>query len=226
MTNLIAELPGTRPEWIGFGTHYDTKLLDDTRFVGANDGASGAALLLELARQLALVRRPYGVRLLFLDGEESFGPRITPEDGLYGSRALADEMARSGELERARAMVVVDMVADADLDLVDDRNSSPRLRRLLRQAAGQIGAEPVLERGPQIPIVDDHIPFRERGVESVLCIIDLRYGDLTIPGPLWHTAEDRLEAVSSASLNTVGRLVVEFYVRLIRDLEGDGLRPD
>jgi Zn-dependent M28 family amino/carboxypeptidase len=219
MTNLIAELPGERPEWILFGTHYDTKQVAGIRFVGANDGASGAALLLELARQLGPVERPYGVRLLFFDGEEPFGPRMSLDDGLYGSQALAEEMEGTGELVYVRALIVVDMVADSDLDLVEDRDSSPRLRRLARAAAAHIGAESVLDRGPQAVILDDHVPFRERGLEEVLCLIDLRYGDRTMPGPFWHTARDSLNAVSVESLNTVGRIVVELYVRLTRELE-------
>jgi Zn-dependent M28 family amino/carboxypeptidase len=219
MTNLIAELPGERPGWILFGTHYDTKEIEGVRFVGANDGASGVALLLELARQLAPVRRPYGIRLLFFDGEEAFGPRMTEEDGLYGSKALAQEMERSGELAQTHALIVVDMVADADLGLVDELHSSPRLRELLREVAADLGVEEVIAAGGPRMIGDDHVPFIERGLSEVLCLIDLRYGGESMPGPLWHTARDDLQAVSAGSLNTVGQLVVELYSRLVRQME-------
>ena len=222
MVNLIAELPGARPGWILFGTHYDTKQIEGVRFVGANDGASGVALLLELARQLGPERRPYGVRLLFFDGEESFGPYITPEDGLYGSRALAEQMRRSGELARTHALILVDLVADADLGLEDDQNSSSQLRHLLQEVASDLGLEDAVAAGGSRAIIDDHVPFVENGLTEVLCLIDLRYGDRTMPGPFWHTARDDLRAVSAESLNTVGTLVVEFYKRLTGALEDGG----
>jgi hypothetical protein len=222
MINLIAELPGAQPGWILFGTHYDTKQIGGVRFVGANDGASGVALLLELARQLEPTERPYGVRLLFFDGEEAFGPHITPEDGLYGSRALAEQMHQSGELARAHALIIVDLVADADLGLVNDRNSSPRLRRLLQEVASDLGLEHAATGGGPGLIIDDHVPFAESGLTEVLCLIDLRFGDRTMPGAFWHTARDDLRAVSAESLNTVGRLVVEFYKRLAGALQESG----
>jgi Zn-dependent M28 family amino/carboxypeptidase len=225
MTNLIAELPGERDEWIQLGAHYDTKDLPGVEFVGANDGASGVALLLELARQLGSSDRPYGVRLMFFDGEEAFGSRITVSDGLYGSRALAAELARSGELEAVRAMILVDMVADADLDLVEELGSSPRLRRLAREVATELGIQEVVWGGPRMSVVDDHVPFAQEGLREVLCLIDFRYGDRTVPGPYWHTSRDRLDAVSAESLNTVGTLVVELYGRIVRADAGDSASP-
>ena len=225
MVNLVAELPGERPGWILFGTHYDTKRLPGVRFVGANDGASGVALLLELARQLGAGPRPYGVRFLFFDGEEAFGPELTPRDGLYGSRALAEEMAQAAELDSVHALVVVDMVADRDLDLVDDANSSGALRALVRESAEALGVEEVVREGPRVSIADDHLPFRERGLSEVLCLIDFRYGDRTVPGRLWHTPLDRLDAVSAESLNTAGALVVELYERLTRKLRSATGKP-
>jgi Zn-dependent M28 family amino/carboxypeptidase len=218
MTNVIAELPGQAAGWIQLGTHYDTKRLEGVRFVGANDGASGVALLLELARHLGAVPRPYGVRMLFFDGEEAFGADLTQRDGLYGSRFFAEEQRRREELSAVRAMVVVDMVADADLDLVEDLRSSPRLRRLFLEGARALGLESVVTAGPRMPVVDDHVPFLEGGLTEILCLIDFRYGDRSVPGPLWHTSGDSLEAVSSESLNTVGRLVVELYDRLVREI--------
>jgi hypothetical protein len=225
MTNLVAELPGEQEGWIQLGAHYDTKDLPGIDFVGANDGASGVALLLEFARQIGSGARPYGVRLVFFDGEESFGPRITAEDGLYGSRAFAAELSRSGELEAVRAMILVDMVADADLDLVEELGSSPRLRRLAREVAIDLGIEDVVWGGPRMSVVDDHVPFAQEGLREVLCLIDFRYGDRTVPGPYWHTARDRLDAVSAESLNTVGRLVVELYGRIVRAEAGHSAPP-
>ena len=112
------------------------------------------------------------------------------------------------------------MVADRDLDLVDDLNSSARLRALAREAVGSLRVDESILGGPELAIVDDHLPFRERGLAEVLCLIDFRYGDRTVPGPLWHTPGDRLDAVSAESLNSVGELVVELYERLALGLEG------
>jgi hypothetical protein len=131
-------------------------------------------------------------------------------------------MQRSGALAQSHALILVDMVADADLGLENDRNSSPRLRRLLKAVASDLGLEHAAMGGGARAIVDDHVPFAESGLTEVLCLIDLRYGDHRMPGPFWHTARDDLSAVSVESLNTVGRLVVEFYKRLAGALEARG----
>jgi hypothetical protein len=215
LANLIARLPGRRPERILLGTHYDTKRIPGVRFVGANDGASGVAVLLEAARQLVSEPLSLGIGLLFFDGEEAVGRNITREDGLYGSRALAAELERSGELPRVRALILVDMVGDADLNLVIDAGSSPRLRALLREEADRLGLAGLLDRRVTA-VVDDHTPFAERGVE-VLALIDFQFGARRTPGPLWHTAGDDLRAVSAESLNRVGTLLVQLVHRLQRD---------
>jgi glutaminyl-peptide cyclotransferase len=215
MVNLIGVLPGERPELILVGTHYDTKALPG--FVGANDGASGAAVLLELARSLGDTPRPYTVWLVFFDGEEALGPDITPNDGLFGSRALSTRMAEEGDLARIRALILVDMVGDRDLHLTEDVRSSPSLRQALAEEAERLGLEDVLQGGGSAPIVDDHTPFRQRGVEEVLALIDFRFGADSMPGPLWHTPEDDLDAVAAGSLNSVGGLVVELLRRIERN---------
>jgi glutaminyl-peptide cyclotransferase len=215
MVNLIARLEGSGQKRIALATHYDTKLIPGVPdFAGANDGGSGTAVLLELARVLGRSpQRAAGYSLLFFDGEEARGPRITSEDGLYGSRALAREMQASGELDSLGAFVLVDMVGDADLDLSLDSASAPELVELVREAASALGVEGALA-GPAVALIDDHVPFVERGLSPVLALIDFRFGARWMPGPRWHTAGDTLEAVSVESLNTVGRLLVEFLARL------------
>lgn len=217
LVNLLATRAGGRRERILLAAHYDTKALPGVRFVGANDGASGVAVLLELARQLATRERELTLTLIFFDGEEAFGPNISADDGLYGSRALAERMARDGTLGLVRAMILVDMVADADLNLTPDTRSSPLLRRLLREEAGRLGLEHVIDRRG-IPILDDHSPFLERGLEHAIVLIDFQFGARRTPGPLWHTAGDDLAAVSAESLNTSGLLAVRLLERVERDL--------
>jgi len=230
MVNLIASLnplgavgsgsEKMQPGRILLGTHYDTKRIPG--FVGANDGASGVAVLLEVARVLTRERPRRPVSLLFFDGEEAFGPSITVRDGLYGSRALAAEMRQSGELERVSAFLLVDMVGDRDLNLVRDLTSDPELYRELAEEARALGLSEVLESGVPLALVDDHSPFQDAGLERVLAFLDFQFGaregQRSSPGPLWHTPGDDLSAVSAQSLNSVTRLVV----RMIRRLD----RPD
>ncbi len=210
MTNLLGVRAGERQDKrILLVTHYDTKRLEGVRFVGANDGASGVALLLELARELGARPLPFTLWLVFFDGEEAFGPSITSSDGLYGSRALAERMAGEGTLESIGALVLVDMVADRDLNLAIDRNSSPALRAILSEQAQALGLGELIDPRATLHLVDDHTPFVERGVEEVLALIDFQFGARRTPGPYWHTLRDNPDAVSEESLNSVGRLVVQ-----------------
>ncbi|MBW2280000.1 MAG: M28 family peptidase [Deltaproteobacteria bacterium] len=214
MTNLIGVMPGERPGLVLIGTHYDTKRLPG--FVGANDGASGVAVLLELARTLGDAPRPYTVWLVFFDGEEALGAGITANDGLFGSRALARQMQREGDLEKIRGFLLVDMVGDRDLGLTEDVGSTPALRQALVEEAARLGLEDVLGGG-SVALIDDHTPFQALGVEPVLALIDFRFGGDSMPGPLWHTTGDDLSAVSAESLNSVGRLLVEVLRRVERE---------
>ncbi len=221
MTSLIGIREGERRDRrILLVTHYDTKRLEGERFLGANDGASGVALLLELARQLAARPLAFTVWLVFFDGEEAFGRSITEWDGLFGSRALADRMVDEGTLGEIGALVLVDMVADRDLNLVVDRSSSPALRAILREEAEALGLEELIDPEATLHVVDDHTPFVVSGVEEVLAVIDFQFGARRTPGPYWHTVRDDTLAVSAESLNSVGRLVVHSFViiekRLLR----------
>jgi hypothetical protein len=217
MANVVGVLEGAREERILLVTHYDTKRIPGIRFVGANDGASGAALLLEVARQLGTRKPPFTLWLVFCDGEEAFGQAITARDGLYGSTALARELQREGELDHIRALILVDMVADADLNLTLDLGSSARLRHLLRRVAREAGLESALDPHSRVLLVDDHTPFARLGVDPVLALIDFEFGARSSPGPYWHTERDDLDAVSAESLNTVGTLTVELIERINSD---------
>ena len=217
MVNLIATRRGERSDRIWIGAHYDTTHIPGVNFVGANDGASGVAVLLELARVLGARPRPFTVELVFFDGEEAFGRNITRLDGLYGSRALAGRLVEEGRLGKIRALLLVDMVADRDLNLSIDSGSAPWLRNLLQQEAQRLAPD-MVDPGAAVRLVDDHTPFREVGLADVLAIIDFQFGARSTPGPLWHTAGEDLSAVSQESLNRVGRLLVQILERAERGL--------
>ena len=205
MVNLIATIPGARADRIVISGHYDTKLFRDSRFVGANDGGSSAAFLVELARVLKARRNALTIELLFLDGEEAFClnwdecGRPGAPDNTYGSRHYVATGKRGGTLAGIKAHILIDMVADRDLRLKRDLNSTPWLTDIVWAAAkGRKLDTYFVPETTQIE--DDHIPFMQAGVPSV-DVIDLEFG-------AWHTPADTLEAVSARSLQIVGDVVV------------------
>jgi Zn-dependent M28 family amino/carboxypeptidase len=217
MVNLIATRPGASSDTLMLAAHYDTKPIPGVRFVGANDGASGVAVLLELARVFSSESGPLGVKLVFFDGEEAFGERIGGGDGLFGSRALAERMQSDGSLKQVRTLLLFDMVADRDLNLAIDLNSAPQRREQLARIAGSL-----VDPEQSMRIVDDHMPFVERGLRDALLLIDFQYGSRSSPGPLWHTAADDLAGVSAESLNRIGSVAVE----LVRAIQGEAQKTN
>jgi glutaminyl-peptide cyclotransferase len=197
MVNLIATIPGASKNRLVIGGHYDTKKFP-FRFVGANDGGSSAAFLIELARVLKARRNPLTIEILFLDGEEAVID-WTGTDHTYGSRHYVADAKRSGSLASLKAFVLVDMIGDRDLQIKRDLNSTTWLTDIIWAAAQkqQLGT---YFRPERVQIEDDHMPFMEAGVPSV-DIIDLEY-------PAWHTAGDTLDAVSARSLQVVGDTLV------------------
>ena len=200
-TNLIAELPGSSETTIVLGSHMDTKRLP-FHFVGANDGGSSTALLLELARVLSAAEtRPVSYRFVWFDGEESIRPDWTDDDSLYGSRHHVSELRRTGEISKTKALILFDLVADADLSFERDTNSDPSLLRLFVDTARSMG-RPDLFSDYQREILDDHLPFMAAGIPS-LDLIDLTYGRYN---SYWHKAEDTLENCSAEGLKTTAAL--------------------
>ena len=205
MVNLVATIPGARADRIVISGHYDTKLFRDSRFLGANDGGSSAAFLLELARVLKARRNALTIELLFLDGEEAFClnwdecGRPGAPDNTYGSRHYVLAGKRGGTLAGIKAHILVDMIADRDLRLKRDLNSTPWLTDIVWAAAkGRKLDTYFVPLTTQIE--DDHIPFMQAGVPSV-DIIDLEYD-------AWHTPGDTLDAVSARSLQVVGDVLL------------------
>jgi len=203
MVNLRATLPGSTPGKgrIVIGGHYDTKLAKDFPFVGASDGASSAAFLLELARALKGRANPLPIELLFLDGEEAVNWQWddASTDHTYGSRYYAAQLVKAGETGQVRAFILVDMIGDRDLDIRREQYSTRWLTDTIWDAAKRLKRPEFLDE--PTPIEDDHLEFLKVGIPSV-DIIDLDYS------PHWHAATDDLQHVSAKSLQAVGDVLL------------------
>jgi Zn-dependent M28 family amino/carboxypeptidase len=199
MHNVIATLPGERPERIALASHFDTKPIDEFRFVGANDGGSSTGALLELARVLKTRPKPrFTIEFLFFDGEEAYGEWRDPNH-TYGSRHYVSAARTSGTLAGLKALVLLDMIGDRSLNLRRDTNSTAWLTDIFWSAAKRLGHGAQFLDEP-FPVEDDHMHFVRAGVPSV-DLIDLDYPD-------WHTAGDTLDKVSAGSLQIVGDVVL------------------
>jgi glutaminyl-peptide cyclotransferase len=199
MTNIIATLPGERPERILLTSHFDTKPVNEFRFVGANDGGSSTGALLELARVLKARPKPrFTLEFVFFDGEEAYGEWRDPNH-TYGSRHYVNTARAAGTLGSIRAMLLLDMIGDRDLNLRRDTNSTAWLTDIVWATARTLGHAAHFLDEP-FPVEDDHMHFVKAGVPSV-DLIDLDY-------PAWHTAGDTLDKVSARSVQIVGDVVL------------------
>jgi Zn-dependent M28 family amino/carboxypeptidase len=196
MANVVGVVAGRRKDVILIGGHYDTKVFRNFTFVGANDGGSSTAFLLELARTLAARPREYTYWIAFFDGEEARGA-WTSTDSLYGSRRMAADLARRGQLPRA--VIVADMIGDRDLNIRREAGSTPWLTDLVWDSARRLGQSPHF-LSEAMSVEDDHVPFLRAGVPSAL-LIDFDF-------PWWHTAQDTLDKVSARSLQVVGDVLL------------------
>lgn len=207
MTNLHArfgESEEARP--LLLSCHIDTKRLRG--FIGADDGASGAGVLLELARVLALhPELAAQAEFVFLDGEESFATHMTEEDGLYGSKHDAAQRLTAGKLPRY--LLNLDMVGGADNVIAVPAYDTSEF--LLSQYAQALMAENLSDaRWTAVPTSyrDDHRPYLDAGVDALNLIADFR------GTRWWHTTGDTLDRIGTRTLSETGRLVM----RLIRQL--------
>lgn len=203
--NIIAKA-GSGPILM-VGAHYDTRPLADNDpdpaartqpIVGANDGASGVAVLLELARVLDKDRLGKEVWLAFFDAEDM--GRLPGWDWGAGSRQFAQSLTTLPQ-----QMVLLDMVGDTNQRFPFEGNSNPQLRAEIWQLAAQMGFGDVFVPVQGQAIIDDHIAFIERGVPAV-DIIDFDY-------PYWHTTADTCDKLSPASLERVGKVVKAWLER-------------
>jgi glutaminyl-peptide cyclotransferase len=209
MVNIIGRFPlergnkaGSSTQKIIVASHYDTKLFRTIAFLGANDGASSTGALLELARVLALdPSLAAKVELVFFDGEEAL-QQFTETDGLYGSRFYATQLRETGRAAQFKCGIVWDMIGDKDLTITLPQDSPRDLTLSILASAEKLqckNAFRIFER----PMLDDHVPLSQIARIPSLDVIDFEY-------PPWHTADDTLDKLSAASLQTIGAVTLHY----------------
>lgn len=198
--NILARANIGRGPIIILGAHYDTRRVADQTpgsqepVPGAVDGASGVAVLLELARVLNLEQIDQEIWLAFFDVEDNGSGGIPGWDWIAGSRYMADNLTVT-----PAAVVILDMIGDADQQLYYEGNSDAALQAELWRIAAGLGYADFFIPTIRHTMIDDHLPFARRGIVAV-DIIDFDY-------PYWHTVDDTLDKISPASLERVGRTV-------------------
>ena len=211
LTNVFARFNASAEDRILLVAHWDTRPTADQDddnakrsqpIEGANDGASGTALLLEIANVLARNQPPIGVDLLFVDGED-LGP--TGEDMYLGAKHFA---ANEGTTYRPLYGILVDMIADQNPVFPVETNShtsAPEVVERVWRTAEEIGLGNYFRRNFQGSIEDDHVPLNKAGIRTIN-IIDFDY-------PYWHTSRDVLAHTSPQGLGIVGRVLLELIFR-------------
>lgn len=200
VANVIARR-GQGERWIIIAAHYDTRMRADQDpnlesrdepVVGANDGASGVALLLELGRTIPM-EIDAEIWLVFFDEEDNGG--IAGKSWIMGSSAFVDALETHPD-----AVVILDMVGDRNLNIFVEQNSELILTSEIWSVAAELGYSEYFIPIPKHRMIDDHIPFREVGIPAV-DVIDFDY-------PYWHTTEDTIDKVSAQSLQIVGEVIL------------------
>jgi hypothetical protein len=205
MKDIVVKIPGASPNIVMFGTHYDTKTL--ANFVGADDGASSTAVMLELARLLCARKNQVTLWIAFFDGEEAFNWDWVDPDNTYGSRELAARMALSGDLPHLKAMVVADMIGIYNLQIKRESDSTPWLTDLVWSTAARLGYGNVFVN-QELEITDDHDAFLKRGVAACDVI------DFDGASPIWHTVNDTHDKIDPRSLGITGHVFLESFFAL------------
>ena len=202
--NLIAK-KGTGNPWIIIGAHYDSRLSADhdpdpnlrtSPVPGANDGASGVAILVELSRALPDVLEKT-IWLVLFDGEDNGG--IDGWDWILGSQAFVANLT-----DQPDAAIIIDMVGDYELNIYQELNSDAQLIEEIWTIASELGYGQFIHEY-KYQILDDHIPFLLNNIPAVV-IIDFDY-------PYWHTTQDTIDKVSEESLDAVGETLLAWLLR-------------
>jgi hypothetical protein len=221
MANLIGSWQPEHNQRIVIGAHYDTRPRPDEEtepdrlnlpFLGANDGASGVALLMEIAHHLSELATPVGVDLVLFDGEELvYGNNPGAGEYFLGSTYFAQVYADARDHRRTPvryvAGMVLDMVGGKNLQINQEPNSlnlAPDLVREVWSIASRLRARSFRFREGR-EVRDDHLPLNKVGIPAI-DIIDFDY-------PYWHKADDLPENCSAASLAEVGRVVTTWLAQ-------------
>jgi Zn-dependent M28 family amino/carboxypeptidase len=204
--NVVAKRGNGEP-WIILGAHYDSRMYADQDpdparqadpVPGANDAASGVAVLMELARVLPPDLEAE-IWLVFFDAEDN--GRIPGWDWILGSRAFVKSLENQPD-----AAVILDMIGDADLQIYREANSDAAISDAIWVQAAQLGYEGTFVNEVKYSMLDDHTPFLEAGIPAV-DVIDFDY-------PYWHTVEDTPDKVSIESLQAVGDTILAWILSL------------
>jgi Zn-dependent M28 family amino/carboxypeptidase len=225
MVNLIAKLPGRRADRILITGHYDTKPIKTSTFVGASDGASSAAMVIELARALKNRPHEYTYEFVWFDGEEAFCygwdecSRPGAPDNTYGSRHYVDTAKKAGTLSSLKAMLLLDMVGAKDLKLRKDTEfAAAWLNDIFWSTAKKMGhSSTFIDLNGDVG-GDDHEPFARAGIPTI-DLIDLH------DYPQWHNDQaccDDLDHVSARSLQILGDVFVAAMPEVERHLMAGG----
>ena len=213
LSNLIVEKEGLNTtNWIILGAHYDTRAKADhdpvntsAPVMGANDGASGVAVLMELARILADKTLNSSIRLIFIDGEDQGSGGMIGWDWIVGSNYYVDSLSES-EKNEIECFILLDMIGDENLNIHWEKNSNVGLREEIWLAADALGHVEFIQ-GEKYRMIDDHVPFIQAGIPAV-DIIDFDY-------PYWHTRNDTSDHCSAASLQAVGQTVEKWLIEKV-----------
>lgn len=208
LINIIGNYNLDAKKRVLLGAHYDTRPRADRDpdpdkrgepILGANDGASGVAVLLEIAKMCQTSTPPVGVDIVLFDGED-YGLEGIPQDYILGSTHFANQLKGY----RPHAVIVVDMIGERGVMIKPEGFSVAASRALndeIFSIAGRLGVNAFSSiTGPSI--IDDHFPFIQNGVPAIV-LIDFDY-------PHWHTLEDTPDKCSPVSLDAVGTVLVEF----------------
>lgn len=226
LANMIVQWHPATKDRILLCAHYDTRPFPDRDpdprrrrdlFLGANDGASGTALLMELAHVIGELKGNYGVDFVLFDGEELVYDEARDKDYYFlGSKWFAEQYVKSPPKHRYAKGVLLDMVADAELHLYQERRGLTYrgVRPLVDEiwgVAAELGVREFLAQ-PGHDVGDDHIPLNEIAKIPTCDIIDFDYPR---PGPVnhWHTTQDKPENCSALSLAKVGWVTLEWLRR-------------
>jgi len=213
MQNIVGQFRGQQRGIVLVAGHYDTARLPGVAFIGANDGGSSAAELLELARVLRKRSHSLTYWLVFFDGEEAI-EHWSATDSLYGSRHFVETLRARGKLSEVRAALLLDMVAGRDPQFRSEGNSTPWLREIVFSSAHRLDYRDAFPSGRALPVGDDHVPFLAAGVPAV-DIIDFA----PFLRGYHHTAQDTIDRCSPDTMGMVGRIVLATLAQLDRRLD-------
>jgi hypothetical protein len=211
LVNLEATIPGESPDLLVLAAPYDSAHRDDFEHLGVSNGASGAAVLLEIARVLAAKPLPYTVRLYFLDGEAPLGrgDEEAAETHLLGSMAAAHALRADRQLAAVRVLILINRVSDADLRIARDRFSHRIYRDTIWREAAERGYTDVFPPTAEFEApVAGHRSFIDSDMRRAVAIVDPHFGTGELPGPADHSEEDTIARSSPKSLDIVGEVML------------------